>query len=195
MIGGFLFGGFFQFTNKVTSYSQPAKVEANQAMVVLTGGSARIIKAFQLMEMKKAERLLISGVHHDVSLSAIMKNNLIQSSSVECCVDLDSVAKNTAGNAVETKKWMDTKGYKSLILVTSNYHMPRSMLEFRREMPGIKLFPYPVNLGALDNAGWWKNPETLRFMISEYLQFVGSWSRDYISPKTIGAFHSKMTGQ
>ncbi len=195
VLAGLFFGGFFQFSSKVIGFETPVDVEPAQGIVVLTGGSARIVKAIKLLEQKKAERLLISGVHHGVSLSAILKNNTISTAVSNCCVDTESVAKNTAGNAFETSKWIEANGYKSLILVTSAYHMPRSLLEFRRTMPDIKLVPFPIKLDALQQKGWWKNPETLRFMISEYSQYVGAWMKNFVSPKTLDAWRSSVMGK
>ena len=195
ILGGLFFGGFFQFSSRVIGHKVPVNLEPVHGIVVLTGGSARIVRAFELLEQKKGERLLISGVHHGVTLSAILKNNTINTSFSNCCVDLDSAAKNTAGNATETRKWLEANGYKSLILVTSAYHMPRSLLEFRREMPEIKFVPYPVKLEALHQKDWWKNPETLRFMISEYSQYVGAWVQMYVPSNTLVAWRGSMMGK
>src|SRR3546814_4570320 len=62
----------------------------------------------------------------------------------ECCVDLGFEAADTAGNALETAGWLNAHGYKSIRLVTANYHMPRSLVEFSRRLPGITIVPPPV---------------------------------------------------
>src|SRR3546814_11467635 len=65
-------------------------------------------------------------------------------SSDVCSSDLGYEADNTRGNAVETAAWMKDQGFTSLRLVTATYHMPRSLLEFRRLMPDIEIVPHPV---------------------------------------------------
>ncbi len=191
---GLFVGGFFQFANKVSSYTVPGTIRSAQGIVALTGGSARISDALKLISEKKGERLLISGVNVGTTMADILKINSDHEAATKCCVDLERKAQDTIGNAVETQKWMQMKGYKSLILVTSDYHMPRSLLEFRRVMPKVTITPYPVKLDSLTKEGWWKNSKTLRFMMSEYLKYVGAWSRDYLSPKALSALRATLFG-
>ena len=62
----------------------------------------------------------------------------------DCCVDLDYRAQNTVGNARETSRWVRHNDYETLIVVTSDYHMPRSLVEFHSRMPDLDLVPHPV---------------------------------------------------
>ncbi len=191
---GLFVGGFFQFTNKVSNYSIPTIVAANEGIVALTGGSTRIADALKLMSAQKGKRVLISGVNKGTRKSDIIKINPEYHGVIDCCVDIERNALDTVGNAIETKKWIEQQGYSSIILVTSDYHMPRSLLEFRRIMPKLTILPYPVKLESIAQPGWWKNTETLRFMLSEYLKYVGAWSRDYISPKSLRALRGTLFG-
>lgn len=189
---GTLVGGFFQFSNTVTSSAPDKEIKPAQAVVALTGGANRVSKALDLLAAKKGERLLISGVNEKVNMSSLRKLNASKDALFNCCVDIEKVALDTIGNATETKKWLGEHKYSSLILVTSGYHMPRSLLEFRKLMPETSITAYPVPHKGLQKAGWWKDPEILRLMISEYLKYVGAWTRDHITPKTLGLFRATM---
>ncbi len=180
---GLFVGGFLKFSSTISAYDIPKNIETSDAIVVLTGGSSRIAHALDLVQSNKGARLLISGANPNTKADDIQKVNDSRKALFDCCVDLDSQALNTVGNARETRKWADAKGYKSLIVVTSAYHMPRSMLEFRHEMPNHVLRPYPVPLKELKAEGWWKNPETLKFVLSEYTKYVGAGLRDYVRPE------------
>ncbi len=194
-IGAGLFaGGFLKFSNTVEAYTVPANVEAADGVVALTGGAARIAKALDLIADSKGQRLLISGVNPETRVSDIANLNANHRPLFDCCVDVESRALNTVGNAEETGKWAKRNGYRSLILVTSSYHMPRSILEFRRQIPSIKLIAYPVPLKELNRDGWWGRPEILRVMLSEYTKYIGAWLRDYLDPKTIAALRAGMWG-
>src|SRR5215510_13969503 len=96
-------------------------------IVVLTGGSSRVSDAVELLAAGYGKRLLISGVHptndvHDISRTLPDNHKLLN-----CCVDLDRSAINTRSNAAETRRWARERGFTSLIVVTSNYHMPRAI--------------------------------------------------------------------
>lgn len=194
IVVGLLIGGFLQFTNKVADAIQPVSIEPADAIVVLTGGSTRIATALELLQQKKGARLLISGVNEDTSKSDIAAMHSDKVDLFECCVDVERVAVDTIGNARETANWSTTNGYKSLIIVTSAYHMPRSMLEFRRQLDGLKLLPYPVPLDSINKQEWWKNATTLRFMVNEYLKYLGARARDYVKPQTYDALRGNMFG-
>ena len=191
---GLFVGGFLQFTNQVTDSVQPADVEPAQAIVALTGGSTRIATALELLQQKKGTRLLISGVNEDTLKSDIEAMHTDKSDLFTCCVDVEREAVDTIGNARETARWMKNNGYTSLIIVTSAYHMPRSMVEFRRQMEGVKLVPYPVPLESINKDEWWKNTTTLRFMVNEYLKYLGARARDYVQPQTLDALRGNMLG-
>ncbi|MEM1318112.1 MAG: YdcF family protein [Pseudomonadota bacterium] len=194
--GGLLIGGFLKFSDRVTSTEQTAIADeqAADAVVVLTGGSARIVEGLELVSAGKGKRLLISGVSEQTSVDALKAINPDFGSLYDCCVDVERAALDTIGNARETAKWVEDNGYTSLIVVTSSYHMPRSLLEFRRTMPDLRIAPHPVVLEPLAQDGWWRNPETLRFLTVEYLKYVGAAMREYLQPQTIDALRGSMLG-
>jgi uncharacterized SAM-binding protein YcdF (DUF218 family) len=91
----------------------------------------------------------------------------------DCCTDLGFAATNTHGNAMETAAWARAHGYRSLIVVTANYHMPRSLEEFSAAMPGVRLVPYPVP-EIIAARRWWLDPGAIRTLQYEYAKFLGS---------------------
>src|SRR6185312_2272994 len=93
----------------------------------------------------------------------------------DCCTDLGHVAANTRGNAEETAEWAHDHRYKSLIVVTASYHMPRSLTEFQAAMPKEQLVAYPVEPDGVDLHGWWHNPTTLRLLHYEYVKYLASF--------------------
>ena len=111
-------------------------------IVALTGGPDRITVAYRLLDEGKGMRLLITGVHPDVT--PISLKNIVpgDAEKFDCCVDLGRMAENTIGNAAETADWVRRNDYRSVILVTSTYHLPRARLELRRAMPTVEIVAY-----------------------------------------------------
>jgi uncharacterized SAM-binding protein YcdF (DUF218 family) len=165
--------GFVAF---VLSLPEPgsARVEPADGIVALTGEGGRLIPAMNLLEDGLGKRLLISGVNPATTKSSL-KSLLHGGKLFDCCVDLGFSALDTRGNAEETARWARDHHYKSLIIVTVDYHMPRSLVEFGSEMPGIKLIPYPV-ADAIEAPNW----QTVRRLGSEYFKYVASSVRAFV---------------
>ncbi|WP_240540032.1 YdcF family protein [Salinarimonas soli] len=142
------------------------------AIVALTGGAERIGNAIDLLAQGYARRLLISGVNERTSRAEIARLNPGQRVLFDCCVDLDYRARNTIGNAIETRRWLHEHGFRSVIVVTSNYHMPRTMLELDNALPGLVKVPYAVISDTGDPTGWWRNPAVARLLASEYVKYL-----------------------
>ncbi|MFV3075117.1 YdcF family protein [Niveispirillum fermenti] len=141
-------------------------------IVVLTGGSERLTVGFDLLRAGKARKLLISGVYRGVEVRELLALSSRSGRDLECCVDLGYDADDTEGNAVETARWMAQEGFRSLRVVTANYHMPRSLVEFRRVLPGITLVPHPVTPQKVRLDGWWGWPGTSELIVSEYNKYL-----------------------
>lgn len=155
----------------------PAFVERADGIVVLTGGSHRLPEAARLLAEKRGTRLLISGANRVTSRSDLLQKSGISAELFECCVDVGYIAQDTGGNADETMRWVESKGYASLIIVTSSYHMPRSLAELRRTMPDVKLIPYPVVTQGFRKDHWWRDFSTARILFSEYVKFIPTAAR------------------
>ena len=171
--------GLFAFAHRVrelTPADDPARADA---IVALTGPSSeRVNTAIRLLEQGKGERVLISGVNREVRRRELRELTPGSSRLFNCCVDLGFEAEDTVGNAQEIAAWARSKGYDSLIVVTSDYHMPRSLLEIRGAAPGVKLTPYAVSTPSLDNTRWWRAAVTARRMTLEYMKYLAVLGRE-----------------
>jgi uncharacterized SAM-binding protein YcdF (DUF218 family) len=146
-------------------------------IVALTGGAQRIGDAIDLLAKGFAGRLLITGVNERTSRDEIARLNPGQRRLVECCVDLDYRARNTIGNAVETRRWVERNGFRSLIVVTSNYHMPRTLAELDHVLPEARKVPYAVVTQTADAGGRWSNLATARLLLAEYAKYLAVLAR------------------
>ena len=171
--------GLFAFAERVRGLTPAPEPARADAIVALTGPSAeRVNAAIRLLEQDKGRRVLISGVNRDVRRQELRALTPGSSKLFNCCVDLGFEAENTVGNAQEIAAWAKAKHYDSLIVVTSDYHMPRSLLEIRGAAPGVKLIPYAVSTPSLDNSRWWRAAVTARRMTLEYMKYLAVLGRE-----------------
>ena len=164
--------GFVGFLSQLHG-AETKPAQTADGIVVLTGGSSRVSDAMELLSGGYGKRLLISGVHptNDISdISRTLPDN--NQTLLGCCVDLDRSAVNTRSNAAETRRWAHERGFKSLIVVTSNYHMPRAIAEMTHAMPDLKLIPFAVVGDKWREEPWWTSGATLRLLLSEYVKYV-----------------------
>jgi uncharacterized SAM-binding protein YcdF (DUF218 family) len=165
--------GFIGFLSQLRGAEiKPAR--SADGIVVLTGGSSRVSDAMELLADGYGKRLLISGVHPTNAVSDISRSLPDNQSLLSCCVDLDRSAVNTRSNAAETRRWVHDRGFKSLIVVTSNYHMPRAIVELSHAMPDIALIPFAVVGDKWRDEPWWTSGTTLRLLLSEYVKYVAA---------------------
>lgn len=143
-------------------------------IVVLTGGSSRVSDAVELLAKGYGKRLLISGVHPTNGVSDISRSVPDSQALLDCCADLDRSAVNTRSNAAETRRWVHERGFRSLIVVTSNYHMPRAIVEMSHAMPDINLIPFAVVSDKWRDEPWWTNGAAMRLLLSEYVKYVAA---------------------
>ncbi|MDX2265481.1 MAG: YdcF family protein [Hyphomicrobiales bacterium] len=184
--------GFLVFTGVVerAAERQASALRPADGIVALTGGESRVSVAVGLLSRAYGKRLLISGVHPSTSRFHLIRLNPQNAALFRCCIDLDKNALDTAGNAYETAAWARRRGFRSLIVVTSIYHMPRSLMELRRVLPDAVLIPYPVRSPNFDTERWWSHPPSLRLMLAEYLKLFPSLARyaaDRVFPDDAGA--------
>lgn len=175
MVLAFL-AGFVAFAREV-AHSKPAPIKRADGIVVLTGGTHRLAEAARLLADGFGNRLLISGANRMTSRDDLQPKSGLPHDRFECCVDVGYEAQDTPGNAQETLEWAAKWRFKRLIIVTSTYHMPRSLTELGRIMPDVVLLPYPVVAQGFRKEGWWRNPALARVMISEYVKFIPSAAR------------------
>jgi len=170
--------GLLAFAGRVDRSTPAPEPPSADGLVALTGGSdERIAKALELLKAGKARRLLISGVGPHVTRAQLQAITGVDRRLFACCVDLGFTAANTIGNGRETAKWARAKGYRRLILVTADYHMPRARLELRAAMPEAEITSYPVPTPALSAHRWWRTSESAERMALEYCKYLAVLAR------------------
>lgn len=163
--------GFVIFLFALSSEERRPSRNAD-GIVVLTGGSSRVADAMELLASGYGKRLLISGVYPANRADDIGRSIPERQSMFKCCVDLDHSAVNTRSNAAETKRWASERGFRSLIVVTSNYHMPRAIVEMSHSMPDITLIPFAVIGDKWRDEPWWSSAATFRLLLVEYVKYL-----------------------
>lgn len=163
--------GFVLFVSNLPA--RPTARPRADGIVTLTGGDERLDTAVALLESGVGKRLLISGVSQAATKADVgrLSNG---GPRFQCCADLGYAAEDTHGNAQEALQWARDNHFKSLIIVTSRYHMPRTLREFSTIMPDIALVPYPVDQAGIDLSGWWEHPRTVKLLHREYVKFLFS---------------------
>lgn len=171
LAGMAIFGGGFVWFVEGVPRDEIALGRYADGIVVVTGGASRIVDAIELLSAGRGRRLLISGVHPTTTSRELARLMPEFGHLIACCVDLDHSAVNTVGNAIETRLWAKAQGFHSLIVVTSNYHIARTMAELAWHMPEVELIPFPVVSGRMRNESWW-NMGSARLLVGEYLKFI-----------------------
>jgi len=170
------FGGFAWFIHLGRGLGA-GRAAPTDAIIVLTGGRQRLERGLDLFEAGTARKLFISGVNQRVHRDEILRRFGPVPERARCCIVLGHDADNTFGNARETARWMRQEGYRSLRLVTSWYHMPRSLLEFERAMPEITILADPVFAARPNLARWWSRPHEALLVASEYHKYLAALLR------------------
>ena len=171
--------GFFWFVHLVQdSQAEPARNA--DGIVALTGGPFRINDALDLLAAGRGQRLLISGVNPVTRAAEISRLVPEHQRLFSCCVDMEHSSTNTTSNAVETRRWAEARGFRSLIIVTADFHMPRAMVELSHQLPGVTLVPFAVVSEKVRVDSWWENPETARLLFLEYLKYILAQVRPWL---------------
>lgn len=171
-LGGIVWlGGLLVFANALPR-AEPEATGRTDAIVVLTGGSERLASGFDLLRRDLGGKLFISGVYRGVDVRELLRMSRQSPDDIECCIVLGYTADDTEGNAVETAQWMRAEGFRSLRLVTANYHMPRSLVEFRRSLPDAEIVPHPVVPPNVRLDWWFVWPGTAALIVEEYNKYL-----------------------
>jgi len=171
-----LLGGFIAFAQYVDRIFPPENLPMADGVVVWTGkGGGRLQAGVDLLQSKKGERLLISGVHESNGAAQITKVTGLAAELAECCLDLDYAAKDTIGNARETASWAKSLDYDHIILVTSAYHMPRAKVEIASAAGRIRITPFPVE--RADSRKWYKSADRTKRLAQEYSKLLLAYAR------------------
>jgi uncharacterized SAM-binding protein YcdF (DUF218 family) len=173
--------GLLAFADRIARLTPPDEPAAADGIVALTGGSdLRLEAATDLLEGGKGHRLLVSGVNRQATRGDVWNVTGAAKPLFDCCVDLGFTAEDTLGNARESAQWARAMGYRKLILVTADYHMPRALIELRSALPGSQVTPYPVATPALNARQWWTSSLGARRMTLEYCKYLAILAREAV---------------
>jgi uncharacterized SAM-binding protein YcdF (DUF218 family) len=168
-----LTAGFFWFVWNIPS--EGVQLDRNaDGIVVLTGAAARIPDAIELLAAERGNGLLITGVHRATRAKEIARLTPLYAKYFTCCIDLDRSALNTFGNALETRRWAYEHNFNSLIVVTSNWHMPRAIGCFRQA--GFSVTAYPVDY----RTGGWGDALHVNGFASEGLMLLDLMAKEWL---------------
>lgn len=178
-----LAGGFIAFLQAIPQ-REPHFIGHADAVVALTGGADRIAEAVALLADGHAERLLITGVNPETTSRALARLHPRSAAYLHCCVDIDRSALNTAGNAVAAREWVRARDFHRVIVVTSAWHMPRTLVELGRALPGVTLIAYPVVPDHASRGPWWEHEvRTLRLLVTEYAKYLAALVKLRLAPR------------
>lgn len=161
--------GFAWFAQRINTYT-PDTTTRTGAIIALTGGRHRIAEAIELLNKGMADRLFISGVGRHISLDNIARRQKL-GDFPRHKITLGQKALDTVGNAAETTAWLRQNRINSIRLVTSNYHVERSIIEFRAQNPDLIIIPHPVYSERVSKK-WWTTWHTFSLIFAEYNKFL-----------------------
>jgi uncharacterized SAM-binding protein YcdF (DUF218 family) len=174
----YFFLGLFNFQEKILSLEKNKNI-VNSNIIILTGGSNRIKEGLKVVndinKLTKTDfKILISGTGKGFTKASLKKilTSDFNLNLIECCIELDSISKDTYTNASEAFKWIKKNNINDIILITSNYHMPRAILEFRSRMPSQQIFTYPINPKNHDIKNWLNSLDTFSLIFFEYSKLL-----------------------
>lgn len=149
----------------MASLSAPVHSVKTDAIVVLTGGRGRIERGVALLEAEQAKRMLVSGVPIGVTPADLARENKAPARLFACCIDLGNAAVDTRTNAEETAEWVRGHGFKSIRLVTTDWHMARARMELANALgDDVRIIPDGVR----------SNPRK-ELLLREYNKLILRW--------------------
>ncbi len=182
--------GFVSFVASIPE-KPPANLRETDGIVVLTGGPSRLSEAIALLAAGHANRLLISGVNARTKDPDLKQSLDLKTRSgtelFDCCIDVGRQAQDTVGNAQEIASWARLHGYRSLRVVTADFHIRRSLLEIRRYAPELVLVPHPVFTENIRPGSWWRSQYAARMLASEFNKLLVVWIKANLYDRVAGA--------
>jgi uncharacterized SAM-binding protein YcdF (DUF218 family) len=115
---------------------QPAGSERTDGVVVLTGGKGRFARGVEVLKKSYSRRLLVSGVDRSVRRDDFIRAQGVAPQIFDCCIELGKQATNTVSNAEEAAQWAAQNKFRSIRLITTDWHMRRARLELEDALDG-----------------------------------------------------------
>jgi len=165
---------FIDFVDGIKTYEDDGRQA--DVIVALAGGTGRLEAGIKLLASGRARFLIMAGIDRDATLDNIFFGQDISARVDPSKIIVEKFSKTTYGNAVEVKKIIEAKGFGSIILITSIYHMKRAYYTFNRVLPDyVHIYSYPISSPNFDEANWWKDGTSIWILSLEFLKFY--WYR------------------
>ena len=142
--------------------------QAIQGIAILTGGKGRIAKGINLFKASPNSLLLISGVDKNISTNEVIPEELLKNKKVF----LDRESETTLDNAEQIINWAYNNNLVNVSIITSDYHMPRSILILEKKTTNINFYADPVKTELQEIENLFNNFKLLVFLLEEYLKFL-----------------------
>lgn len=174
------------FVESMPTESAPPTIKT-EVIVVLTGGQGRVEHGLEMLAQGAAPLLYITGVGEHVTTEQMLEEHaspvakgILYHADVD--IELDHVARSTVSNADQSAAFLRKRGIKSIRLITANYHMKRSMHEFKTAIPEITILADAVFPEDFKRDEWWLHPNTRRLVFSEFYKYGAVLLRDWLKP-------------
>lgn len=179
-----LFLGFLGFVRAIGNTTPPTHYPTGQfdAVVVVTGATGRLQEGLRLLNADTAPKLFVSGVGLGMDIRRLLKLAKKNPEWLESRIFLGYQARSTAQNAVESQAWIAQHGVKTVLLVTNNYHIMRTHLEFADRMPDVLITRHAISSPRVHVDEWYKYPKTGLLLAEEYIKFLIVWAEKHILP-------------
>ncbi len=164
---------FYDFTNKM--HVEFSNIKAIDAVVVLAGDVGRIQKAINVFTEMRAQYLLISGVGKKFQIEKYAPNQKKNPNVI-----IENTSTSTVENAIECEKLLRQFSVRNILLVTSDYHMYRSLYIFKKILPkDLTIYPYSVENVRFSMDSWYSNLMNFIIVFKEFIKY--HWSRILLS--------------
>lgn len=160
-----------------TSPSELEGCSRADAIVVVSGGdtSSRTQTGINLYENGWAPKLIFSGAAYDKSgpsNAEVMQRQALEQGVPAADISIDRLSENTAENAKNTASILRSEQRKKVIVVTSRYHMKRTLLEFRANAPQVEFRGHPAAADNQWSVWWWTTPYGWYLAVSELIKIM-----------------------
>lgn len=170
-LGGFL---CFLWTMRTAELNAAGR---GDVIVVFSGDPARVQRGVELLAGGRGRRLLVAGLDN---ADEIARQKASHGQLFACCVDVHDASRTTREDAAATRDWLARQDVRSVLLVTSSDHVPRSLLELRHELPEVELDAVAVVTGLVDWRRWWTEPKLWQRLLKEYVKCIGAGFRNLL---------------
>ncbi|MGZ3649701.1 MAG: YdcF family protein [Bdellovibrionota bacterium] len=156
----------------------PLAFPKDTVIVCLAGGKHRIEAAYSLFADGVGEQLWIvgAGKHATVmGLARAQAGDVAQKIPWDRFdkIQVETESRNTIENAFAVHRMLgQNPNFKNVVLVTSPYHMRRSMLMIAHHIaPGINIIPFTPISADFGRGDWWQSWSGISLTVAETVKF------------------------